>query len=195
MAPAPQTRREARAQRERRRGLGKVTAAIAVATLAGLATVGATTALFNAMETLKGSTVTAGTMTLLINGASSAAALGDARLAPTTPVMKTFTVKNESTVPVSLKGQISVAAPVAITANTNAVMSIVRGTGTCPTTVPGTAAAINGYTNASLGNLAVGEQVRVCVGLSLNATTPTSQSGTGAPYSITMTSTQLDPNA
>jgi len=98
-SPAPRVR-------SRLRGIALTTAAVALAVALGVSGAGVTYAFLTASATQKGAVITAGTAAIQING-STAAALGNQTLSPSTPAVWAFTVANTGSVKMDISAAIA----------------------------------------------------------------------------------------
>lgn len=122
--------RIARSRRRRLRSLVYGTVASAIAVIIGLSGAGATYAFLSSTVSAPGATVTAGTLTIQINGSNSAA-LGPFAVSPSVPVAKAFSVQNTGNAPATLDAAISAATTPAITSHTLARVTEVANSAAC----------------------------------------------------------------
>ncbi|MFT4294497.1 MAG: hypothetical protein QM582_03690 [Micropruina sp.] len=182
----PRDRRHGR----RLRALAQATLAASVAVLVGLSGAGATYALLSSTTNASGATLTAGTLGLQLNGASSAS-LGNFAASPNTPVAKAFSVRNTGDAPASLDAEIEATSTPQITAYTRIRITPVANASACATGLAGTPAVLDGYA-ATLGGgtLAPGAVRWYCFEIALAANTPGTLSGQGLGFTMTVNATQ-----
>ncbi|GGE97841.1 hypothetical protein GCM10011313_21100 [Mycetocola zhadangensis] len=152
----------------------------------GLASAGGTYALLNASVQTPAVTVTAGTFELRVNGAASSALGTWAAVTPATPVARSFTVTSVGDVPSVLNARIATTTSTAITANTQARLTPVANAAACAVGLGGPLADLSGYTLGSLDRLAAGQTKTYCLEVRLRPATPTTQSGQGVGFTLTI---------
>ncbi|MGC3956102.1 MAG: hypothetical protein QM804_17980 [Propionicimonas sp.] len=185
-------RRVARRRSRRLRALVQATLASAVAVVVGLSGAGATYAFLSSTANAPGASVTAGTLTLQVNGASSAA-LGDFAVSPATAVAKAFRVTNTGDAPATLAAGIAASSTPQIASRTRARITQVANAAACTTGLGGTQQALPSYAEALGGGpLAASASRWYCLEVALVANTPVSTSGQGLDFTITVTGTQSD---
>ena len=171
--------------KERRRGLLTTLVVTVAAVLLGISGAGVTSALLTSTATQPGATITAGTGSIRIDGASTGV-LGTRGLSPATPAAWAFTVTNTGDAPMTLAGTIATAAGAPVYGNAaQALLVPVANAAACTPAVSGTAAALNGYANPAMGAVAVGQTSWYCLVVSLPM--GTSAAGSGSPLSFTLT--------
>lgn len=185
-------RREARIQAKRasRRTLATSTLATGLAVLIGLSGAGATYALLSASVTAQGATVQSGTLTLLVNGSSSAA-LGNWAVAPSTPIAKAFTVTNTGDAAADLVAQTATTTNPSLASYATARVTPVANSGACTVGLAGTQGPLNGYTSpAALSTIAAGATQTFCLEVGLVANAPGSVSGQSLNFTLNINGTQ-----
>lgn len=185
------SRREQRvsARASRLRALVTSTLTTGLAVLIGVSGAGGTYAWLTASATAPGATVQAGTLTLQINGAASAA-LGTWEATPNTPQVKSFTITNTGNAPASLTGAIAATTTPALTPYATARLTNVANPAACVPGLGGAQGALNGYTTAAFDTIAAGTTRTYCLEVGLAAGTPVSVSGQSLNFSLTVTGTQ-----
>lgn len=183
---------EPRGRRQNRplRALARATLAASVAMVIGLSGAGGTYAFLTGTANAPGASLTAGTLGLQLNGASSAA-LGAFAVSPSTPVAKAFSVKNTGDVPATLAAEIEATSTPQISSRALARITQVANTAACTTGLGGTQTALHGY-SATLGggSLAAGATRWFCFEVALAANTPATLSGQGFGFGITINGRQ-----
>ncbi len=189
-----QTRRQSLAveRARRRRPVRSLVVATATAmgcAVLGVAAAGGTYAFLNDTKTLPGATIQAGTMGLLVNDAATAN-LGTVTVNPGSPQAIPFTVTNTGDV----VARFSVASS---TTSTSGLKSIMRAnvgvtSGSC---VASDAAAgtqtIDSYASTGILDFAAGEKKNLCLYLSVPTGSDAALSGTSIPFTLTLTSQQI----
>lgn len=185
------TRRERRinGRASRLRSLVASTLTTGLAVLIGVSGAGGTYAWLTASATAPGATVQAGTLTLQINGAASAA-LGTWEATPNTPQAKAFTITNTGNAPASLTGTIAATTTPALTPYATARLTNVASAAACVPGLGGAQGVLNGYTTTAFDTIAVGATRTYCLEVGLAAGTPVSVSGQSLNFSLTITGTQ-----
>lgn len=182
--------RIARSRRRRLRSLVYGTVASAIAVIIGLSGAGATYAFLSSTVSAPGATVTAGTLTIQINGSNSAA-LGPFAVSPSVPVAKAFSVQNTGNAPATLDAAISAATTPAITSHTLARVTEVANSAACVTGLAGPQGTLHGYSSALAGGSLQPAATRwYCLEVSLPAATPATVSGQGFNFTMTVGATQ-----
>lgn len=178
-------------RRARLRGIAWSTLSLGAATLLGLGAVGGTYALFNDSATMPGARISAGTMSLQVNGASTAA-LGSWTITPASRDAKSFTVTNVSAVPVDISANAVVTSATGLGANTTASLVAVAASADCTTATFPAPAALNGYARTRFVALAPGATQKLCLSMGALSSTPVAQSGQTVNFTMTMTSLQRE---
>lgn len=182
--------RIALSRRRRLRSLVHATIISAIAVVIGVSGAGATYAFLSSTEQVGGATVTAGTLTIQINGASSAA-LGPFAVSPSVPVAKALSVQNTGNAPATLDAVISAATTPAITAQTLARITEVANSAACVTGLAGPQGSLHGYSSTLTGGSLQPTATRwYCLEISLPAGTPATVSGQGFNFTMTVNATQ-----
>ena len=180
----------ARRRRRRLGGLLPATLASAAAVAIGLSGAGGTYAFLTSTANTSAATLTAGTLTLQLNGAASAS-LGAFAVSPNAPVARVFSVTNTGDAPAALDAAIAATSAPTITSYTRARITPVATAAACTIGLGGAQAALNGYA-ATLpgGSLAAGSTRWYCLEVSLDASTPATVSGQGLGFTLTVNGTQ-----
>ncbi len=169
--------------------LARATLATSVAVAVGVGGAGGTYALLSVTTQTPGATLTAGTLGLQLNGASSAA-LGAFAVSPNTPVAKALSVKNTGDVPATLRAEIA-ATSTAITSYARARITPVASAAACEAGLSGSQKTLNGYDEPlSGGSLAAGATRWYCFEVALATSTPATVSGQGLTFTVTVRGTQ-----
>lgn len=155
-----------------------------LAVFGGLSGAGVTQALLTGTAQQPAATLSAGTLTVQVNGAASAA-LGSKTVRPSSPAAWAFTVSNTGDAPADLAGSIAAPSGPAYAASVRALLAPVANAAACTTALAGTPAPLHGYTFATTGSLAPGQTRWYCLVVSVPA--GTSAAGTGAPLTFTLT--------
>lgn len=161
------------------------------ATVLGVAGAGGTYALLSSTAETPEVTLTAGTLDLQVNGATTAA-LGTWNVTPATPVARSFTVSSTGDIPATLSAGVRATTSQAITANTQVRITPVTTAAACTVGLSGPLAALDGYSAPSLGSLTPGQTRTFCLELRLNPNTPVAQSGQGVGMTVDITATQME---
>lgn len=183
--------RIARSRRRRLRALVHAIVASAIAVVIGVSGAGATYAFLSSTAPAgQATTLTAGTLTIQINGASSAA-LGPFAVSPSVPVAKAFSVKNTGNAPATLDAVIGAVTTPAITAHALARVTEVADSAACVPGLAGPQGALQGYAGALTGGSLQPAATRwYCLEVSLPAGTPATVSGQGFSFNMTVNATQ-----
>lgn len=155
----------------------------------GLAAAGGTLALLSSSQTVPGATVTAGSLDLTVNGASTAS-LGGRSVLPGVPQVFPITVANTGTTPTALTTTITVTSAAAINDRLKARVTPVADAAACVPGLAGAQGALSGHTAAELASLTAGGSTVVCLEIALDEATPISLSGQSASFTATVTATQ-----
>lgn len=182
--PANRTRTRKRAAR-----LFIACGVVGAATVLGLATAGGTLALLTANQTVPGATITAGSLDLTVNGASSAS-LGGLAVLPGVPQAIPVTVANTGTTPASLTATINVTSSGTINDRLRARITPVTNAAACAPGLASAQGSLNGFTAADFTSLAAGASTVVCLEIALDEATPIALSGQSATFTATVTATQ-----
>ena len=187
------TRSGERFARRRRRPLWAFVRAFLASTAAvvvGLSGAGATYAFLTSTTNAPGATLTAGTLTLRIDGTSSAS-LGTFEVSPNTPVARAFNVANTGDAPATLDATIEATSTPQIASHALARITPVAGSAGCAVGLGGTQAALDGYSVALGGGPLAGGATRwYCLEVALAAGPPATVSGQGLDFDVTVAGTQ-----
>lgn len=169
----------------------RATLAAIVAVVVGVGGAGGTYALLSVTAPFSGATLTAGTLGMQLNGASSAS-LGAFAVSPNTPVAKPFSVAITGDVPATLRAEIA-ASSTSITSYARARITPVAGAAACEAGLGGSQKALNGYDEPlSGGSLAAGATRWYCFEVALATGTPATVSGQGLTFTVTVRGTQSE---
>lgn len=159
--------------------------------LAALAGVGGTAAYLNASATVPGAKVSAGTLVLQINGATTAA-LGSWTPTPSTPQARALTITNAGDVPASVASQVTVTGTtLSLSTYTQLRLVTVVSAAACTSSVTGGASgAITAFPTTAVAHLDAGETKTLCAIVSLSSTAPIGSAGGTVSFTTTMTATQ-----
>ncbi|MFT3970353.1 MAG: hypothetical protein QM695_08735 [Micropruina sp.] len=169
----------------------RATLAAIVAVVVGVGGAGGTYALLSVTTPFSGATLTAGTLGLQLNGASSAS-LDAFAVSPNTPVAKPFSVTITGDVPATLRADIT-ADSTSITSYARARITRVTDTTACAINLTGSQGALQGYSETlGGGSLAAGATRWYCFEVALATNTPATVSGEGLTFTVTITGTQSE---
>lgn len=196
LSPQISTRRERRRRTNRRRrsrSLILSTLVVSGATVLGMAGAGGTYAFLSAQQATEQVVVTAGDLSLQINGAVSAD-LGSWQITPATPAARAFAVSSvsEGRLTSRLVAVVTPTSGSAIIANTQLRITPVPNEAACTVGLAGPLADITGYRVTDPALLNAGETRYYCVEARLKAGTPASQSGQSVPFTVNLTTTQVN---
>lgn len=186
----PKGKRFAGRPRRRPRALVRAFLASGAAVLAGLSGAGFSYAFLTSTANAPGATLTAGTLTLRINGSSSAS-LGTFAVSPSSPAARAFSVANTGDAPAAIAAEIKAATNPPITSYARARITPVATSAACAAGLGGPQGPLNGY-SAALGGgaLAAGATRWYCLEVALTAGTPATVSGQGLDFDVTLDGTQ-----
>jgi hypothetical protein len=163
--------------------------ATGLAVTIGVGGAGATHAWLSASAAAPGATVRAGTLTLQINGASSAT-LGGWEAAPDTPQAKAFTITNTGDAPAGIAGSI-LAPAVALAPYATARLTKVANQAACAPGLGGAQGALSGYTiPAGFDTVPVGAAHWYCLEVGIAAGAPITVSGQSLTFVLIVNGTQ-----
>lgn len=181
-----------------RRSLTTVFVACLAAIGVALALTGGSYALFNSSAPVNGATITAGTTSITVNGSQSATLPGSisSALAPGRSTATALTVANTGTTAASVA-----VSSTTVGAQTNslgsyltATLTPVSGSSACTVGLVGTTGALTGFTSTIAPvTIASGASATLCLELKLSASAPSSAQGGSAPFTVTLTGSQVAP--
>ncbi|MFT4134894.1 hypothetical protein [Microbacterium sp.] len=179
------------ARRPRRRALVHASLAVAASVVVGLSGAGGTYAFLTSTAGAPGATLSAGTLTLQVNGSASAS-LGTFAVSPAAPIATAFRVTNTGDAPAALDAAIAATSTPLLASHALARITEVAGSEACTTGLGGPQAALPGYA-AVLGDgasLSAGATRWYCLEVALAADTPIAASGQGLGFTLTVNGTQ-----
>ncbi|MFC4224499.1 hypothetical protein [Lysinibacter cavernae] len=159
------------------------------ATVLGLASAGGTLAALSASQTIPGATLTAGSLDLTLNGASTVT-LDEFSVLPGAPQVAPVTVENIGTTPMGLTTTIAVSTSAAINDHFTARVTPVPSATTCVPGLAGAADTLDGFAASEFADVDPGESIVVCLELMLDEATPVALSGQSASFTATVTGSQ-----
>ncbi len=181
-------RRAVAARRARRRSAGVLTAFVGAGVLLGLAGVGGTYSFLTAQITAPASVVKAGSLSLTVDGAQSAA-LAALQLAPNVWQLRSVTVMNTGDAPAALTASAAITSADPISADAVVRLTTVPFGSTCVAGGVVPTAPLSGF-SGGLGSLAPGERTVACLEVGLRPATPPDRSGQAIAFQLTITAQQ-----
>ncbi len=182
---APRARRVARPSR-----LLKTAGLLMITVLLGMVGIGGTLAYLRDAETVSGATVTAGTLTLQINGAPSTN-LGAWTPTPATPSAKAFTVTSASHAPATVAAAINVTSTDQIRNFAQLRIVEVPNAAACTNAVTGgVTGSLMSFPASQLTHLTATETQWLCAVISLSSSTSIDRAGESISFNMVLTATQ-----
>lgn len=176
-------------RRQRRRSLVSTTVLSVAAVLIGVTGAGGTYAFLNDSQTLPGATVTAGTLELQINGASSTD-LGNLQASPLLPASRAFTITNVGQTPAELSGHIVATSTPSLLPHTLARLTPVASAAACTAGLSGTQSTLQGYASNSLGIINPNQTRWFCLEVGIVSGTSATHSGQSLNFTLTIDAEQ-----
>lgn len=166
------------------------TVIVAVCVALGIAGAGGTLAYLNASVAVPGATVSAGTLTLRINGAASVA-LGTWNPTPNAADAKAFMVSSTGDVPSQITSDINVTSTQALRNYVRLrVVQVANATACTSSLTGGTSGQITSFPAGALTSLDPNETQWLCAIVSLDSPVPIARAGESVAFSMTLTATQ-----